>query len=139
MQRSYRGTTGDLLQDEQARSHLAESNFDKMCSVYQRAAAHGAESFVVLVLDCADVLGNQLARLCLGHDRIEAELSARDGGSQPGATMTLVIPTDYEATREGLLATFPELEADFTPPAPDNFLAVIVTAGGASVAEITPA
>ena len=138
MQRNYRGTTGNVWQDEQARSQLAEANYDQMCEVYRRAAAAGAAAFVVLVLDCGDVLGNQLARLCVGDARIEAELAAREGGSRAGATMTLVVPTDYEQTREGLLASFPELEADFTPPTPDNFLAVLVTSGGASVAEISP-
>jgi hypothetical protein len=117
----------DPLEQQQA---LAESSLPLLFSTYDEARAAGVADPVVLLLDCEDEIGSQIARAWLGNDPVDDALALADEGRD---TTVFARPFPWKACRDEVPKTFPYLAAVFkSPPPQDGFLVISITAGGAS-------
>ena len=125
----------------EAQQALVEETLPLVFQTFDQAIADGMEKPVVMIVDCEDELGGQIARGWLGDEAIdeaialhhaEAAINEDDEAAQVcAAAFARAIP--WEACREELIEAFPYLaEALKTPPPEEAVLVVGVTAGGAS-------
>jgi len=120
------------LENQQA---LLEESLALAFSAYDEAATAGVSDPVVILLDCEDPIGAQIARGWLGDEAVDiargpvmAEPSARDA-----QTTVFAYGFAWHACQREIPPVFPYLAPIFEQPIPrDGFLAISVTSGGAS-------
>lgn len=117
----------DPLEQQQA---LAESSLPLLFSTYDDARRGGTVDPVVLLLDCEDSIGGEIARAWLGNDAVDDAITLNEEGSD---TTVFARSFTWKDCRREIPQTFPYLAKVFDEAPPrDGFLVVSVTAGGAS-------
>lgn len=124
-----------------AQQELLETSLPLVFAAFEAAANSGVAQPVVLLLDCEDPLGRQIAQSWLGASTVQEaieyrqltdtmELATDDG--VPGQTTVFAHAFSLDACREEVPAVFPYLAPVFDQQLPANtFLAIAVTCGGA--------
>ncbi|MEM6329462.1 MAG: hypothetical protein AAF790_04345 [Planctomycetota bacterium] len=135
---------------EEAQQLLAEASLPAIFDAYDEAVADGVSEPVVILIDCQDELGEQIARSWLGDDVVDEalgmELAADDRDddapndrdtpsdpAEPAATTVFAAPCAMADCRGELGEAFPYL-CEFLdgPPPADSVVVICITAGGAS-------
>jgi hypothetical protein len=124
---------GNLSPDDdvalEAQQWLLESSLPLAFGAYDEAVAAKMRDPVVFVLDCEDDLGSEIARSWLGDEAIEDAIADRDDESE---TTVFAHAFPFARCRTEVPAVFPYLKPALETPPADGFLAISVTAGGAS-------
>ncbi len=116
----------DPLEQQQA---LAETSLALLFSTYDEARAAGVANPVVLLLDCEDEIGGEIARAWLGEEVVADAIGMNDESD----TTVFARPFAWQDCQREIPKTFPYLAPVFqSSPPSDGFLVVSVTAGGAS-------
>ena len=125
----------------EAQQDLVEQSLDLVFTTYDEAISAKVESPVVLVVDCQDQLGGQIAQGWLGEEAVyEAILlhqSEQEGEDQeepfPDTPVAFARALAWKECRDELVGAFPYLAEvlQATPPE-DGVLVISITAGGAS-------
>jgi hypothetical protein len=113
---------------------LLEESLELVVSVYHEAVGEGVDQPVVLLLDCEDTIGGQIARGWLGDAAVD-EAIADQRVEDPSGESTTVFARAFPLVQsaEQVPAVFPYLAPVFEQPLPpDGFLAISVASGGAS-------
>lgn len=132
-----RGSTGDEEQDMLGREALIEDSLAQVFEAYDLAQRDGIKHPVVLLLDCEDEIGSQIARAWDGDDAVDAAIMANadrdDGEDASTITTTLARWESFKRCRNEVPKVFPYLAGTFEQPPPaDGFVAVVVAFGGAA-------
>lgn len=116
----------DPLEQQQA---LAESSLALLFETYDRAISDGVTSPVVLLVDCEDQIGGQIARAWLGDDAVDDAVA----NNTESDTTVYARAENWNQCRKEVPLAFEYLAPVFEkdPPA-DGFLTISITAGGAS-------
>jgi len=113
---------------------LLEESLELVVSVYNEAIGEGVRDPVVILLDCEDKIGGQIARGWLGRAAV-GEAIADQQAEDPSGETTTVFARAFpwaECTKQ-VPEVFPYLAPIFASELPaDGFLAISVTSGGAS-------
>jgi hypothetical protein len=124
---------GNLSPDDdvtlEAQQWLLESSLPLAFSAYDEAVAAKQRDPVVFVLDCEDDLGSEIARSWLGDEAVEDAIADREDEAE---TTVFAHAFPFAKCRTEVPAVFPYLQPAFHFPPADGFLAISVTAGGAS-------
>ncbi len=109
---------------------LCETSLPLLFETYDEAMEGSEKRPVIVLLDCADEIGGRIARAWLGNEAVDDAL-ANWGEDADTAVYAQAIALS-EARRE-IPKMFPYLAPIFDElPDSDGFLAISVTAGGAS-------
>ncbi len=137
-----RGSTGDEEQDMLGREALIEDSLLQVFEAYDLARRDGIKHPVVLLLDCEDEIGSQIARAWDGDDAVDAAIMANavrddagadDDNAAAAITTTLARWESFKRCRREVPKVFPYLAGTFEQPPPlDGFVAVVVACGGAA-------
>jgi len=117
----------------EAQQALLETSLPLVFEAYDDAVKRKVKEPVVLLLDCEDEIGGEIARSWLGDEAVEDAIS-EEAAERQSADETTVFAVAYplaECRRE-IPAVFPYLEPALRSPK-NGFLAISVTSGGASV------
>jgi hypothetical protein len=113
---------------------LLEESLELVISVYNEAIREGVCEPVVMLLDCEDTIGGQIARGWLGSAAVEEAIADQRTEDPSGETTTVfarAFPLS-ECTKQ-VPKVFPYLAPIFASALPaEGFLAISVTSGGAS-------
>jgi hypothetical protein len=113
---------------------LLEESLELVVNVYNEAVREGVTEPVVLLLDCEDKIGGQIARSWLGSAAVD-EAIADQRSDDPSGESTTVFARAFplaESARQ-VPAVFPYLAPVFDQALPtDGFLAISIASGGAS-------
>ena len=119
------------LDEQQA---LLEDSLELVRSVYDSAVREAVDEPVVILLDCEDSIGGQIARGWLGSAAVDEAIEDQRADDPSGETTTVfarAIPL-AECARQ-IPAVFPYLAPIFAQTlSADGFLAISIAAGGAS-------
>jgi hypothetical protein len=116
----------DPLEQQQA---LAETSLALLFSTYDEARAAGVADPVVVLLDCEDAIGGEIARSWLGEDAVNDAIGMNDESD----TTVFARSFPWKNSQREIPKTFSYLAPVFqNAPPSDGFLVVSVTAGGAS-------
>lgn len=116
----------DPLEQQQA---LAETSLPLLFSTYDEARSAGMADPVVVLLDCEDRIGGQIARAWLGDDAVNDAIGLNDESD----TTVFARPFPWKESQREIPKTFTYLAPVFqNPPPTEGFLVISVTAGGAS-------
>jgi len=110
---------------------LLEDSLPAAFEAYDTAIEARIARPVVFLLDCEDAIGGEIARSWLGEEVVAEAM----GEQPPGEDSTTVFAHafSWKQCREEVPAVFPYLQEVFGQEQPsDGFLAISVTAGGAS-------
>jgi hypothetical protein len=114
---------------------LIEASLPLVFSTYDEAVSGRMHEPVVLLIDCEDELGREIAEAWVGREAVEdAVLSVqteRDDGPEV-LTTVFARAMPLAACREEIPAVFPYLARSFEQPPADSILVVVVAAGGAA-------
>ena len=120
----------------EAQQQLVEERLDLVFATYDEAIADGVEAPVLMLVDCEDELGSQIARGWLGDEQIDEAIAVHraDSGGEPGGGATAFARgVPWKESRAELSEAFPYLaDALQSPPPSDGVLVISITAGGAS-------
>ena len=138
------GTTDDHTDDHEdhddedaaamAQQELLESSLELVFAAYDEAVAKQVVEPVVFLLDCEDAIGEQIANAWLGAENVR-DAVAEQKLAEPGGELTTVFAQAFSLadSRREVPAVFAYLAPVFEADLPsDGFLAIAVTAGGAS-------
>lgn len=124
-----------------AQQALLEDSLELVIDVYDAALYEGQLDPVVILLDCEDPIGGEIARAWLGQDVVD-EVIRNQRSAEPSDELTTVFAHafPYAECAGEVPAVFPYLAPVFDNPLPTGeFLAISVTAGGASALTVPPA
>ena len=126
--------TDEALQQQQS---LLESSLPAAFAAYDTAKKQGMPAPVVFLLDCEDEIGGEIAQSWLGDqtviDAIAHRQSQADQDEPDLSTTVFAYAFPFEQCLSEVPQVFPYLAPVFEQPRPnDGFLAIAVTAGGAS-------
>ncbi|TWT99169.1 hypothetical protein Pla108_01030 [Botrimarina colliarenosi] len=116
---------------------LVESALPLVFEAYDEAVEAGVAHPMIVLLDCEDELGGEIARGWLGEDAIDDAIAAQAAGddspSESDPTTVLARAIGWDDAQSDLADAFPYLKPalDQGPPE-DGVFVVGVTAGGAS-------
>ena len=129
--RSASPSAGRALEEQQL---LLESSLRLVFAAYDAAQRERMRDPVVLLLDCEDAIGGEIARGWLGADAVaEAIQERRSSGASPEETTVFAHAFPWAQCRSEVPAVFSYLTSVFEQSPPqDGFLAIAVAAGGAS-------
>ena len=129
--RATSSSVGSALEEQQL---LLENSLALVFAAYDAAKRKRMRDPVVLLLDCEDAIGGEIARGWLGEDAVaEAIQARRSSGASPDETTVFAHAFPWTQCRTEVPAVFSYLAPVFEQsPAQDGFLAIAVTAGGAS-------
>lgn len=117
----------DPLDQQQS---LAESSLVLLFDTYDAAIKKGVSSPVVLLVDCEDEIGGQIARAWLGDEAVEDAVANNNASD----TTVYARAESFKKCRREVPETFEYLAPVFENQPPDaGFLVISITAGGASV------
>ncbi len=113
---------------------LLEASLELVVGVYQEAVREGVKRPVVILLDCEDVIGGQIARGWLGGEAVDEAIADQRADDPSGETTTVFARAFPMAEcAKQVPAVFPYLAPIFEQALPaEGFLAISVTSGGAS-------
>ena len=123
-----------------AQQQLLEDSLQLVAEIYEESQEDGIDQPVVILLDCEDEIGGQIARSWTGgavDDAIADNKLEGEGGEE----MTTVFGQAFAWSdcAEQIPAVFPYLQPMFDGDYPEGgLLAISVTAGGASALTIPP-
>lgn len=108
---------------------LAESSLALLFETYDEALERGMKSPVVILLDCEDEIGGQIARAWLGDEAVDDAIA----NNTDGETTVYARAEGWQQCKRDVPETFEYLAPVFAEgPPTDGFMVVSVTAGGAS-------
>lgn len=118
----------------EAQQQLLEDSLPLVFVAYDDGLAAGMKHPVVFLLDCDDAIGSQIARSWLGDDAVDDAIAALAAESAEEQTPVYTVAFPLVQCRRETPKVFPYLSPalDEKPPR-DGFLAICVTAGGASI------
>jgi hypothetical protein len=116
----------------EAQQWLLESSLPLAFEAYDDAVAAKLRDPVVFILDCEDAVGGEIARSWLGEQVIADAIADRALEEEQSETTVFAHAFPLAKCRTEVPAVFPYLEGVFQRPPVDGFLAISVTAGGAS-------
>src|SRR5688572_23518761 len=125
----------DLEVALEAQQMLLETSLPLAFEAYDDAIKRKLKDPVVLLLDCEDQIGGEIARTWLGDEAVEDAI-AHNAASDPSADETTVFAYAFslEECRREIPPVFPYLAPALNgPPDPRGFWAISVAAGGASI------
>lgn len=122
----------DAERIQQEQQTLVDSSLSAMFQAYDDAKSEGLETPAVLVLDCEDPLGAALARGLVGDEVVDDAIAEQEAEAD-GSVTVFAAALSWVDCRERTVEGFPYLSEAFEQGPPDDgFLAIGVTAGGAS-------
>jgi hypothetical protein len=123
------------LDEQQA---LAESSLPLLFEAYDDALDSEVERPVVILLDCEDEIGGEIARAWLGADEVDEAISDRVASSDSEDSTTVYARAfSWDDCQAEIPEVFPYLAEVFETDSPDNtFLTISVTSGGASALHV---
>lgn len=116
----------------EAQQWLLESSLALVFDAYDEAVAANERDPVVFILDCEDAVGGEIARSWLGEQAIADAIADRALEDEESETTVFAHAFPFAKCRTEVPAVFPYLKGAFEQPPADGFLAISVTAGGAS-------
>jgi hypothetical protein len=129
-------TPSDNLEaDLEAQQMLLETSLPLAFEIYDDAVKRNVKQPVVVLLDCEDEIGGEIARTWLGDEAVEDAI-AHNAASDPSEDETTVFAHAFslEECRREIPPVFPYLAPALDgPPDPRGFWAIAITAGGASI------
>jgi len=114
---------------------LLEESLALVFTAYDQAIAAHVSDPVVILLDCEDPLGEQVARGWLGDEAVDIAIEqvSAEPSSRDEQTTVFAYAFAWHACQQEIPAVFPYLAPVFEQSPPrDGFLAISVTRGGAS-------
>lgn len=125
----------DLEEALEAQQTLLETSLPLAFETYDEAISRNVKDPVVLVLDCEDEIGGEIARGWLGDEAVDDAISYQAASDPAGdATTVFAYAFSLEECRREVPPVFPYLAPALeAPPAPGGFWAIAVTSGGASL------
>ena len=117
---------------------LLENSLPAAFSAYDEALDKGLADPVVILLDCEDEIGGEIARSWLGDEAVEEAIEYRQLDEEddvPEEALTTVFAHAFplKKCRNEISEVFPYLQPVFQETLPsDSFLAIVVACGGAS-------
>lgn len=116
-----------------AQQTLVESSLPIVFATYDEAQADGVAQPVVVLVDCEDELGGEIARGWLGDEAVSDAIAMRHADDPDAETTVFARAVALADCRDELGRAFPYLAPVFESPPPDDGVLVVgVTAGGAS-------
>jgi hypothetical protein len=131
----------DELDDAlEAQQWLLETSLPLVFEAYDDALRRAVEQPVVVLLDCEDQIGGDIARSWLGNETVDdAILHQADEIDEDGeATTVFAVAFSLQECRDEVPAVFPYLEPALAKAPEDGFYAISVTQGGASILIVPP-
>ena len=129
----------------EAQQLLLETCLELVFSAYDAARRAGIAIPVVVLLDCEDEIGGQIARSWLGTEEVEDAIAQRraevaaDAEGQDAATTVYAQAFAWQDCQDAIPKVFPYLGPVFSEqPADAGFLAISITGGGASALSVPP-
>lgn len=129
----------------EAQQELLESSLPLVFEAYDIATKDGNSSPVVILLDCEDEVGREIAESWLGVEAVQEAVEQRqlletnhavdadDSEDINGQTTVFAHAFPIEECRQEVPEVFPYLAPVFSADLPqDGFLVIAVTCGGAS-------
>lgn len=116
----------------EAQQWLMESSLELAFEAYDEAIVAKMRNPVVFMLDCEDAIGGEIARGWLGADVVADAIADREVNDADSETTVFAHAFPLAKCRTGVPAVFPYLKGVFEQAPADGFLAISVTAGGAS-------
>jgi hypothetical protein len=132
--------TDDPLEDAlEAQQMLLENSLPAAVEAYRDGQRRGLPVPVVFVVDCEDAIGSRIVRAWLGDDAVDDAIAqqhaARHGDEE---TTVFAWAFSWEEACQETPRMFPYLDPVFERPPSQGFLAIAVTAGGASALTVPP-
>lgn len=123
----------------EAQQTLLESCLPVVFAEYDDAVSRGVKTPVVVLVDCEDAIGGEIARAWVGDEAVDSAIAeeAQDRTSDDQTT-TLARAVSFAEAKSGVPAIFPYLRPVFSATPQGGFLAISVTAGGASALTVPP-
>ena len=123
------------LDEQQA---LAESSLPLLFEAFDDALDSEVERPVVILLDCEDEIGGEIARAWLGTDEVDEAISDRLASSDSEDSTTVYARAfSWDDCQAEIPEVFPYLAEVFEGESPENtFLTISVTSGGASALHV---
>jgi hypothetical protein len=128
-------SSDDLESALEAQHMLLETSLSLAFEAYDDAVERRVTDPVVVLLDCEDEIGGEIARTWLGDEAVEDAI-AHNAARDPSEDETTVFAHAFslEECRREIPPVFPYLAPALAgPPDPRGFWAISVTAGGASI------
>jgi hypothetical protein len=128
-------SSNDLEAALEAQQLLLETSLPLAFEAYDDAIKRKIKDPVVLLLDCEDEIGGEIARTWLGDEVVEDAI-AHNAATDPSADETTVFAHAFslDECRCEVPAVFPYLAPALNgPPDHRGFWAISITAGGASI------
>lgn len=125
----------DLDEALEAQQMLLETSLPLVFETYDDAVTRKVTDPVVLILDCEDEIGSEIARSWLGDDAVDDAIS-HQAASDPSGDETTVFAYAFslEECRREIPRVFPYLAPALVEPlTPGRFWAIAITSGGASL------
>lgn len=132
------GQSSEKLADDQTaldqQQELLEGSLELVVSEYHSAVREAMQDPVVILLDCEDAIGGQIARSWLGSATVDQAIENQRSDDPSGETTTVFARAFPLADcAEQIPAVFPYLAPIFAQALPaEGFLAISVASGGAS-------
>ena len=115
---------------------LVESSLSLLFETYDNAVQDGVKQPTVILLDCEDEIGGQIAEAWLGQEVVQDAIA---DGSDQAETTVYARAMSWKICSQQIPEAFEYLAPVFDgPPPADGFLVVSVTAGGASALTVPP-
>ena len=115
---------------------LLEGSLPLVFTAYDQATAAGVCNPVVILLDCEDPIGEEIARSWLGEETVEIaieQVASEQSTIRDAQTTVFAHGFAWDECHREIPSVFPYLASMFAQPPPrDGFLAISVTSGGAS-------
>ncbi|NOZ40775.1 MAG: hypothetical protein GXP24_11190 [Planctomycetes bacterium] len=127
----------DLTSDEAAslaQQEMLENCLELVFDAYDEGVDDKVVDPIVFLLDCEDEIGEEIASAWLGAE-VVSDAVAEQQSAEPGSDLTTVFARAFPLaeSRQEVPGVFPYLASVFESELPkDGFLAIAVTAGGAS-------
>jgi hypothetical protein len=113
---------------------LLETSLPLVFEAFDEAAGRNVADPVVILLDCEDAIGGEIARSWLGDEAVDAAIAEESQYEAEGdATTVFAFAFSLAECRRELPPVFPYLAPALEQPPAAGFLAVSVTSGGASI------
>jgi hypothetical protein len=134
------GSSDDMDTCLEYQQTLLEESLPLVFSAYDQAVAERLSDPVVVLLDCEDPLGQEIARGWLGDEAVDSAIEqvaieqvTLELAAQDDQTTVFAHGFAWDVCHREIPSVFPYLAPIFEQPRPRNgFLAISVTSGGAS-------
>lgn len=134
-------SAADLEAALESQQALLESCLPLVFAEYDEALRRKIHTPVVMLVDCEDAIGGEIARAWLGDEAVEEAIAEEEfnrADDDDASTTVFARVVSFAEARRDVPQAFPYLEPVFTAPPEGGFLAISVTAGGASALIVPP-